>query len=188
MQYFFGMPACMDTAWCTEMASVAQWCKGGGLDPGAGHRTFSPEVVTMDALSDEARVRGRAESLPFADGSFDFVITSHLLEHLQDTRGALLEWLRVVKVGGYVVNIIPDVRFTHGMNTDATPHLHEWGPNEFLREILECPIGDMWYKVAPFRWGTAEVVSFDEALPGWSFHCVLRRTDGNGIGVEAIAN
>lgn len=178
MEFFFGMPACGDKAWCTEMASVAQWCKGNGLDPGSGHRTFSPDVVTMDMVSTEAQAMGRAESLPFADCSFDFVITSHLIEHIQDTRGTLREWLRVVKPGGYVCSIVPNVIHTRGMNTDATPHLHEWGPREFMEDVfLHKDLSKPWWKLRPVVAG-AEVVSFDEALAGWSFHIVLRKIDG----------
>ncbi len=177
MEYFFGLPASTDKLWCTEMASVAHWCKGKGLDPGAGHRTFSSDVTTLDRLSQEAHIRGTAECLPFKDGTFDFVITSHLLEHIQDTRAALKEWLRVVKLGGHVVSIIPDVRHTHGMNTDATPHLHEWGPREFAAEVFNyVDLTVPWIRLQPIcQWAQATVVGFGEALPQWSFHCVLRR-------------
>ena len=43
-----------------------------------------------------------------ADDSFDFVHSSHCLEHLHDPRGALRHWLRIVRPGGYVVVTVPD--------------------------------------------------------------------------------
>jgi SAM-dependent methyltransferase len=43
-----------------------------------------------------------------ADASFDFVHSSHCLEHLDDPREALVNWLRVVRPGGYVVVLVPD--------------------------------------------------------------------------------
>ena len=42
------------------------------------------------------------------DGSFDFVHSSHCLEHLRDPGEALGNWVRVTKPGGYVVVTVPD--------------------------------------------------------------------------------
>ena len=43
-----------------------------------------------------------------ADDTFDFVHSSHCLEHLNDPREGLVNWLRIVKPGGYVIVTIPD--------------------------------------------------------------------------------
>lgn len=45
--------------------------------------------------------------LPFEDGQWDFVVSSHCLEHNWDVIGALKEWLRVIKPGGIVFTIFP---------------------------------------------------------------------------------
>lgn len=42
------------------------------------------------------------------DGEFDFVHSSHCLEHLVDPREGLRNWLRVVRDGGYLVITVPD--------------------------------------------------------------------------------
>lgn len=46
---------------------------------------------------------GAAESLPFADASFDFVYSRFLFEYLPDKHAAAAEILRVLKPGGKVV-------------------------------------------------------------------------------------
>ncbi|OIR06733.1 hypothetical protein GALL_109810 [mine drainage metagenome] len=43
-----------------------------------------------------------------ADGEFDFVHSSHCLEHLVDPREGLRNWLRVVRPGGHLVITVPD--------------------------------------------------------------------------------
>lgn len=47
------------------------------------------------------------DNLPFNDESYDFVVSSHVIEHFFDPIKAIKEWLRVVKVGGYVYIISP---------------------------------------------------------------------------------
>jgi SAM-dependent methyltransferase len=48
-----------------------------------------------------------ALSLPFADGTFDKVITSEVLEHIPNDRGAMAEITRVLKPGGVLAATVP---------------------------------------------------------------------------------
>ena len=45
--------------------------------------------------------------LPFPDGSQDAVYSSHCLEHMTDPVGAVRDWHRVLRVGGFVVAAVP---------------------------------------------------------------------------------
>ena len=55
----------------------------------------------LDLNSDPGTVVvGDAESLPFADDTFDFVTASGVLHHTPDTEGAVTEMVRVLKAGG----------------------------------------------------------------------------------------
>ena len=45
--------------------------------------------------------------LPFADGSFDVVITSEVLEHIQDDVAAIAEMVRVLQPGGMFAATVP---------------------------------------------------------------------------------
>lgn len=49
----------------------------------------------------------RGDGLPFRDGSWDYVLSSHVLEHFDDPIRALKEWYRVVRPGGYIFIIVP---------------------------------------------------------------------------------
>jgi ubiquinone/menaquinone biosynthesis C-methylase UbiE len=51
------------------------------------------------------------ENLPFVDESYDYVISSHVIEHIFDPIAAIKEWLRVIKHGGYVFTIVPLKQF-----------------------------------------------------------------------------
>ena len=42
------------------------------------------------------------------DETYDFVHSSHCLEHLLDPEKGLRNWFRILKPGGYLVVIVPD--------------------------------------------------------------------------------
>ena len=52
-------------------------------------------------------MRGDATRLPFADNSFDVVITSEVLEHITDDTSAIAEMVRVLRPGGRFAATVP---------------------------------------------------------------------------------
>src|SRR4051794_10461718 len=52
-------------------------------------------------------LRGDATRLPFADGTFDRVVTSEVPEHIQDDVAALAELARVLRPGGVLAATVP---------------------------------------------------------------------------------
>jgi SAM-dependent methyltransferase len=56
---------------------------------------------------------------------YDFLLSSHNLEHIANPLKALKEWIRVIKPGGFILLILPDKRFTFDHNRPYTtfPHL-----------------------------------------------------------------
>ena len=69
-----------------------------------GPRRVSAAMVEAGELvAEQARaggVQGDALALPFADGTFDRVIASEVLEHIPDDRAAMAELARVLRPGG----------------------------------------------------------------------------------------
>ena len=57
--------------------------------------------------------------------SYDFVLSSHVLEHVANPISALLEWIRVVVPGGVLVIVVPhrDGTFDHRRPVTALEHL-----------------------------------------------------------------
>ena len=45
--------------------------------------------------------------LPFSDGSQDSIYSSHCLEHMNEPEAVIKEWFRVLRVGGYLVTVVP---------------------------------------------------------------------------------
>jgi SAM-dependent methyltransferase len=67
-------------------------------------------MVEGDEIGPDALIgvlRGDARRLPFPDASFDVVITSEVLEHIQDDVAAIAEMTRVLKPGGRFAATVP---------------------------------------------------------------------------------
>ena len=84
------------------------------LDVAADEVTGTRDTLTAMVESGEIPaerfigvLRGDATRLPFADGTFDAVITSEVLEHVPDDTGALAEMVRVLTPGGVFAATVP---------------------------------------------------------------------------------
>jgi SAM-dependent methyltransferase len=60
----------------------------------------------------------------FADGSFDVVVASHVIEHLANPVAALVEFWRVLRPGGRLVLLVPDRDHTFDAGRAPTPLAH----------------------------------------------------------------
>lgn len=96
----------------------------------------------VDTVGQEINVVANGDDLPFKDNTFDYVFTSHVMEHFFDPIKAIKEHLRVIKKGGYLLYIIP--------NPDIEVNDHErdiTGVDELMkRHNHELSIRD-YYKI-----------------------------------------
>jgi SAM-dependent methyltransferase len=65
------------------------------------------EVGELDSRHPATAVQGDALALPFADGTFDRVIASEVLEHIPDDVAAMRELSRVLRPGGAMAVTVP---------------------------------------------------------------------------------
>jgi SAM-dependent methyltransferase len=124
-----------------------------------GARLFQEAQRRHAGRAVPVHVHGTAAQLPLRDGSLDFVLASHVIEHMPDAIGALGEWERVLRSGGILFLIVPhrDRTFDagrpctdlahlladHALGTTAasdsmvpTSHYHVWRTQGFL-ELIE---------------------------------------------------
>ncbi len=71
--------------------------------------TFAAMSAAREISEDKfgGALRGDATRLPFADNTFDCVVTSEVLEHIQDDVTAISELVRVLKPGGSLGVTVP---------------------------------------------------------------------------------
>jgi SAM-dependent methyltransferase len=104
---------------------------------GAGELTIAPR---SRLIGEAGRIEGAR------DGAYDAVLGSHVLEHLANPLGALVEWRRVVRTGGHILLVVPHREGTFDHRRPVTPleHLRKdrdrvMGEDDMthLQEILE---------------------------------------------------
>lgn len=133
----------------THRQDAYRGLKGQGLEIGALHEPApmpaGAEVVYLDAMSSEDAAQlfpeiPREKFVPVTyvanldvdgmkaipDGSFDFVIINHVMEHLSNPIKALAEVFRVCARGGVVIISIPDKEYTFDRRREITPYEHLW--------------------------------------------------------------
>lgn len=111
------------------------------------------DIVLSDAVQSLPGVEVRAasaEALPWPDGSFDVVVSTHTLEHVQDLPRALAELRRVAKED--LVVVVPKERpYRYSFN----PHLHffpyPWSWQAVAGPVPGARLEDLgdWFYVEP---------------------------------------
>lgn len=161
---------------------VAHYCRGAGLDVGCGPWKIFANAVGIDGMG----YPGAGQNGPnlvmdcarlpiFGDRVFDFVYSSHLLEHIVDTEATLREWVRVLDVDGYLVLYLPHREFYPNMGQPGanSDHKHDFVPGDVV-EVLR-------------RIGGLELVVNEDRGAGdeYSFLLVARRLDERDAFVDS---
>lgn len=122
-------------------------CSGGPLLSDLRERGFGALTgIDVSARAIE-RCQGRgfvntqtmdAGRLEFADQSFDVLVASDVLEHLQDDLAALKDWYRVLSPGGLLFAFVPAHPFLWSTHDDANQHQRRYRHEELRARITEA--------------------------------------------------
>lgn len=78
------------------------------------------------------------EKLPFPDGTFDFLISSDVLEHINQDQSALREWYRVLKPGGVALLLVPAFQFLWSDHDVVNNHFRRYAKPELLMKMKQA--------------------------------------------------
>jgi SAM-dependent methyltransferase len=150
------------------LETAQRYCRGRGIDVGANAWPF-PGAVPIENEPHQNAHRLDA----FADGSLDYVFSSHCLEHLDRWEEALDLWIRKLRPGGVLFLYLPHESMK--LWNPGAPWVmngHRWQPT---LEIL-----------LPFLEGRGlEILDYEPYRDTyWSFHIAARKPGGEASSAE----
>lgn len=140
-----------------------RYCNGEGLDIGFGNDLVLPDCYGWEFCNGNAQYLREVE-----DESFDYVHSSHCIEHMVDVRIALKNWFRVVKKEGYLLLLLPHRELYEKRKTLPS----KWNPDHkhmFLIGKRELP--DTLDIIEEIREGLEtgyQIIYAKECSEGWS--------------------
>lgn len=134
---------------------LVPYTTGRGLDLGCGPFKTFPHFIGVDNGGHDAQFGWKNEANLLVDtcekmdiigsASMDFVFSSHLLEHIQDHKKALLEWWRLIKPNGYLCLYLPHKdHYPNVGQKGANPdHKHDFLPQDIIDVMKEVGYWDL---------------------------------------------
>lgn len=134
---------------------AAEYCKGKGLDIGAGNFPLDGAIPIRD------NAEQNAYKLDHDDNSLDYIFSSHCLEHLVKPFDALKLWITKIKKGGKLFLYLPHIDME--LWRPGGPWVgaqHKWSPTH---EVI----------INYFEKSGIRVLKFDDKKDEfWSWHIV----------------
>lgn len=138
---------------CRFILPVAkQFCIGKGLDVGCG------DWPLQGAQGIDVKQGGDAMALP--EGTYDYIFSSHCLEHLENPIAALKHWKTRLWHGwnhdygaGVLFLYLPHPDMEYWLPQNCEKHLHSWQPKEMAKILSDLGFINVIHSERDMAWG-----------------------------------
>lgn len=138
---------------CQFIMQVAkQFCTGKGLDIGCGDWPLEG-AVGID-------VKKGCDAMALPEETYDYIFSSHCLEHLENPIAALKHWKDRMRPGGVLFLYLPHPDMEYWLPQNCTKHLHSWAPATMAQIVRDLGFSDVLHSERDMAWGFA-VVGFN---------------------------
>ena len=139
-------------AFCMPFAK--QFCKGKGLDIGGFDDWVFPGARAINITLDD-----EYDAFNLPDEKYDYIFSSHTLEHLDDYVGALQYWKEHLKPGGVLFIYVPHPDMEYWLPENNRKHRHIFHPKDLKRTITALGYKDVLASQRDLYWAFS-VVAF----------------------------
>lgn len=159
------------------------YATGLSIDLGCGFEKVAPGILGIDRLAPGetgktgcmlgqasiADISADAGNLYFIqDETFDSAVSRHCFEHLPDPKATLKEWLRILKKGGRLAQVLPDDRTGRDFMKIDSDHKFHCYP-----ETIETALSKLNAEHGPVQGRLVE--NGTVVYPNWSFFSLIER-------------
>jgi SAM-dependent methyltransferase len=147
--------------WIYRVGEIEPYAKGKGLDIGCYRWPF-PRSIAVEPDGNTAQYIKEVIKMPcykspgdnlsfFGNESFDYVFSSHCLEHIKEWKKALSEWVRILKKGGYLILYLPHPRRESYRRGVHPSHVNEFVFNDYY-SYLHPKVEMIYGQEVPDKW------------------------------------
>jgi len=118
-----------------------QYLNGVGLDVGCNRWKIKPDSIGVDLVKKPGvdLIVRNWDSIP--SNNYDYLFSSHCLEHIEDWKTMLSHWARVVKEEGIVFLYLPDPsKYNRWSKRFMKVHKHDFTLRQIVYELLRLEI------------------------------------------------
>lgn len=149
---------------------------GARLAGGSAYLGVEPDPTSFETARSRIEPRGGTvlngmhTAVP-GDSQFDMVCAFEVLEHIEDDKGALAEWVEFVRPGGHLVLSVPAFQDRFGPMDVRSGHFRRYSPAEITERLTEAGLIDV--EVTVYGWPL-----------GYALEAVRNRLDARRIAAE----
>lgn len=135
---------------CQHIVPTAlQYCVGRGVDVGAGKWPL-PGATPVDLVY-------HTDALALPGEDWDYVFSSHCLEHLYDPVEALLHWRGKLRPGGVLFLYLPHPDMRYWRPENCRKHRHMFWPDDVAQMLCDLGFDDVIHSERDLAWSFAVV-------------------------------
>jgi len=142
---------------CSYIIEFAkQFCAGNGLDIGGTDEWSFPSARTINTSKNDGF---NATNLP--DDIYDFIFSSHTLEHTENYIDALLCWQSHIRSGGALFLYLPHPDMEYWLPQNNHKHKHIFYPKDIAKTLKDIGFTNVLNSERDLYWSFS-VVGFKE--------------------------
>jgi SAM-dependent methyltransferase len=135
--------------------TAAQFCKGRGVDVGGGKWPLPGAIVVDPSGTTPGYEHSNALNLP--DGEWDYIFSSHCLEHLVNPVAALDHWKTRLRPGGVLFLYLPHPDMRYWRPQHCRRHLHLFWPADVADMLCDLGFVNVIHGERDLAWSFAAV-------------------------------
>lgn len=123
------------------------FCKGEGLDIGGYAESILPGATPINV-----RLREEWDAYTLPDKKYDYIFSSHTLEHLPDYIKALQYWTEHLKPRGVLFLYLPHPDMEYWLPQNDRKHLHVFYPQAMEKVLRDLGFEYVLWSECDFYW------------------------------------